>query len=534
MATGQFPKVGERFLDRYQITKLLGAGGMSRVYGAVQDGIDRKVAIKLLAPANVENLTVAALDRFAARFEREARIISKFKSPHTVVIYNYGRSKDHLYMILEWVEGTNLHELVGAMRPLPVDRVVRILRQALASLSEAHGMGVLHRDIKPQNIMVFENLAESDFVKVLDFGLAKAFGGTLGDATKLTAERTILGTPSYMSPEQIMAYDLTPASDLYSLGLVAYELLFGIAAIEADSAVSTMARHLAPTPIEIPDDKRIPRELLAILRRMIAKPVDERYATASEVLADLAAWDEENSGATVPRSRLAQASPWELSGREGASAGSTERLAVPGTDGKLPVTSVQLFIGVVIVGGVALSLAASMSGDDGGEVAAVVETTEKPEVEVSVASAEPSEPSEPSSIEEPAGSVPTSMKPVPLEPVKDKILAARQAAARIAVERASADEADRASAEADSRPVAKTKRVRSKKVKSKKRRRVTEEPTALDEPIKLPLLAKPNPDSGAAKKDDSASEKKEEEAQTEKSTKKKTKEKKPAQPPLSF
>lgn len=299
--TKQFPRVGERFLDRYEITQILGSGGMSRVYGAVQDGLDRKVAIKLLAPAGAENLTNSQLDNIAARFDREAKLISSFRSSHTVVMYDYGRSADYLYMILEHVDGVNLHQLVEESGPLSAARVTRIMRQALVSLAEAHEMGILHRDIKPQNIMVYEHLGDPDNTKVLDFGIAKAIGETGRDARKLTEERTIVGTPSYMSPEQILGHQLTPGSDIYSLGLVAYEMLFGIVAVEADSAVSTMARHLAPAPIEIPDDRQMPEPFLDVLRKMIAKDVAQRYRSAAEVLTDLNAWDGGERNLTLPR-----------------------------------------------------------------------------------------------------------------------------------------------------------------------------------------------------------------------------------------
>lgn len=299
--TIQFPQVGERFLDRYRIVEILGAGGMSRVYGAVQDGLDRRVAIKLLAPAGAENLTASQFDNIVARFQREAKLISSFRSSHTVVMYDYGRQDDWLFMILEHVDGQNLHQLVETTGPLPAPRVARIVRQALVSLAEAHHMGILHRDIKPQNIMVYEHLGDPDIVKVLDFGIAKAIGETGKDQRKLTEERTIVGTPSYMSPEQILGNQLTPASDLYSLGLVAYELLFGIVAVEADSAVSTMARHLAHTPIEIPDDRQMDQQFLDILRKMIHKDVAFRYGSASEILADLTDWDGGDPNLTLPR-----------------------------------------------------------------------------------------------------------------------------------------------------------------------------------------------------------------------------------------
>ena len=284
----RFPEIGELFLDRYEVTEVLGRGGMSRVYGAVQRGIDRKVAIKVLAPAGAENLSDQEFERVAKRFEREAKIVSKLRSPHTMVMHDYGQRDELLYMILEYVDGTNLHELVRAHGAIPEPRVVRIVKQVLGSLAEAHSMGVLHRDIKPQNIMVFEHLGSPDYVKVLDFGIAKLGSEAQKAETQLTGEQTIVGTPSYMSPEQILNQALDARTDIYSLGLVAFELAFGVVAVESESNFSTMAHHLSPKPIEFPDDRLSPG-MRQVLERMIKKPRDERYGSAIELMHDLEA-----------------------------------------------------------------------------------------------------------------------------------------------------------------------------------------------------------------------------------------------------
>lgn len=286
--TLQFPEVGERFLERYEVVEVLGSGGMSRVYGAVQVGLDRKVAIKVLAPVGLESMKDDDFDRLCRRFEREAQIVSKLRSPHTMVMYDFGRHDPLLYMILEWIEGRTLHDVVKQEGALAESRVVRILRQSLASLAEAHEMGVLHRDIKPQNIMVYEHLDNPDYVKVLDFGIAKVAGAEKKE-TQLTGEQAVVGTPSYMSPEQILAQELGPPSDIYSLGLVAYELLFGVVAVESESNFSTMAHHLSPEPIEIPPDQMLSEGMRAVLSRMVAKNKDERYQTARDVMDDLSA-----------------------------------------------------------------------------------------------------------------------------------------------------------------------------------------------------------------------------------------------------
>ena len=390
-----FLRVGDRFLDRYTVSSVLGTGGMSRVYAAVQDGLERKVAIKLLAPQGGDKLSSSEFDNIEARFEREAQLISKFRSPHTVIMYDYGRDGDFLYMILEHVDGQNLHELVKSSGAVDYDRVVRIVRQALASLAEAHSIGILHRDIKPQNIMVFEHLGDPDNAKVLDFGIAKAIGESGRDKKQLTAERTIVGTPSYMSPEQILGNALHPSSDIYSLGLVAYELLFGIVAVDADSAVSTMARHLQPTPIEFPEDHGLPAELYEILRKMVAKDPDERFQSAMDVLQALAAWDGGDSGVTIPRlttPHSGQLSPPTLDGPPQTTSSGATAAQQNASQRPLIVSTAVLTVTIVICTAIIVALAWMMLKQESVEEQPVAAAAMAPAPAPPVVEPEPVEP----------------------------------------------------------------------------------------------------------------------------------------------
>ncbi|MEZ4458684.1 MAG: serine/threonine-protein kinase [bacterium] len=182
------------------------------------------------------------------------------RDPHTVAVHDYGRTESGLlFMVLEYVDGKTLFQLIRESGAIAPERVVKMLRQCLLSLQEAHALGVLHRDIKPANIMVYEHIGRADQIKVLDFGIAKLVGSETNKSTEMTAEDVLVGTPRYMSPEQIRGEtELTASADIYSLGLVMYELLTGTRAIDVESSMGIIARHLDPDPLLIPLNAPIP------------------------------------------------------------------------------------------------------------------------------------------------------------------------------------------------------------------------------------------------------------------------------------
>ena len=181
------------------------------------------------------------------RFNQEAKLVSRLQDPHTITMYDYGRTASGmLYMVFEFVDGESVSELVSREGALHYSRVLSIVEQTLGSLEEAHAFGVMHRDIKPGNIMVFEHVGRPDQVKLLDFGIAKVAKATGSQSKDLTADGTLVGTPRYMSPEQIRGEEITPRSDIYSLGLVAYEMLVGSKAIAATSSVTIIGLQLEP------------------------------------------------------------------------------------------------------------------------------------------------------------------------------------------------------------------------------------------------------------------------------------------------
>lgn len=289
-----FPSLGTTFAGRYQLQSELGRGGFARIYLAEQTDLSRKVALKILNPAG--RMTGTDSDALVGRFRREGKLVANLRDPHTVTMYDYGQTDAGLlYMVFEHIDGENLREVLNREGRLGADRVESILRQCLMSLQEAHSFGVLHRDIKPDNIMLYEHLGRRDQIKVLDFGIAKSI---LDDheetfAAELTQTGTIVGTPRYMAPEQLRQESLTPATDIFSLGLVAYELLTQAKAVKADSFAQIIAEQVSPHPIRLPEQVAVPWPFRQIIDRMIEKEVSRRFQSAQEVLEalDQCDWD---------------------------------------------------------------------------------------------------------------------------------------------------------------------------------------------------------------------------------------------------
>ena len=293
----RFPDPGEIFEGRYRIDARVGSGGFARIYHAIQRDLERDVALKILKPKPFEDLSTDKREMYESqmveRFRREARNVAQLRDPHTITLYDFGRASGQLfYMVFEYVDGETLKFVTRREKSLQPGRVVGILDQILESLHEAHALGMLHRDIKPANIMLYNYVGRTDQVKVLDFGISKA---VLDHASislqNLTRDDMMMGTPRYMSPEQLRGETIKPSSDIYSLGLVAYELLTAHKAIERDTTVEVINRQISDDPLVLPQSTPIPKPLRATINRMLAKEPAARFQSAQEVQRALQFWN---------------------------------------------------------------------------------------------------------------------------------------------------------------------------------------------------------------------------------------------------
>ncbi|MEX2212432.1 MAG: Stk1 family PASTA domain-containing Ser/Thr kinase [Gaiellaceae bacterium] len=261
------------FDGRYRIVKKLGAGGMATVYLAEDQELGRRVAIKILNERHAND------DQFVERFRREAKNAAGLSHANIVSIFDRGEAEGTYYIAMEHLQGRNLKELIAARGPAPVPIAVEITRHVLAALGHAHKNGIVHRDIKPHNIMVDEDRR----VKVTDFGIARA------GASQMTEAGSIVGTAQYLSPEQARGSGVDQRSDLYSVGVVLYELLTGKVPFTGESPVEIAMKHLSETPPPPSELKEgLPEELDLVVMRALAKDPARRYQSAAEMDADLA------------------------------------------------------------------------------------------------------------------------------------------------------------------------------------------------------------------------------------------------------
>jgi serine/threonine-protein kinase len=271
------PLCGQVLDGRYRIERRLGAGGMGAVYVGRQQAVDRAVAVKVLPAA------LGSDEEAVRRFLQEARASSALAHPNIVTIHDFGQTADGLlYLVMELVPGETLTRVLARSGALPAARAAEIGRQILDALEEAHGRGIVHRDLKSDNVMVCSRAGNADLVKVLDFGLARVAGSSSG----MTRTGAVLGTPSYMSPEQAHGDRTDHRTDLYSLGVILYELLAGRLPFEAELPLAVLIKHMheAPPPLE-----GVPSVVAAVVLRALAKSPAERFASAAEMNAALAA-----------------------------------------------------------------------------------------------------------------------------------------------------------------------------------------------------------------------------------------------------
>jgi len=265
---------GKTRLGKYRVIRELGHGGMALVYLAEDTEAGRRAALKVLPPTMVDRQTVA-------RFHREGQAQMKLRHPHIVEVYECGSAEGVHYIAMEYVEGRTLRSLVRRSGRLPVERALEITTQVSEALEYAHAMGFIHRDIKSSNVM----MTEAGLVKLMDFGLVQVTGMTV-----VTKTGAVMGTPEYMSPEQISGEEVDLRTDIYSLGIMLYEMLTGELPFTADNpqTITMMHRYEQPRPIR-DLQRKVPSEVESLVMRALAKRVEERYQNAREMLDAIAA-----------------------------------------------------------------------------------------------------------------------------------------------------------------------------------------------------------------------------------------------------
>lgn len=307
----KLPEPGDTF-EGYEIEGLIGSGGFARVYSARTTDIGREVAVKILAPdANGYDPTLVR------RFLGEARAVASLEDPHTLSLFSHGRAENGLlYMTFERLGGEDLNTLLTRRQRLSETEALHIIRQVLHSLREAHERGLLHRDIKPENIRVFPHLDDPHFVKVMDFGIAKSI---IEADTPLTRTGHIVGTPRYMAPEQLMEVQLTAAADVYSVGLLLHDMLFGLESrgkpsisglhIAESSGLSPHVRYLLNHALVAAPTGRFP-DAGAMLRALDdASPAERPSQFDAGNQSDSASWSSMSTSARTPERSWQEAPP---------------------------------------------------------------------------------------------------------------------------------------------------------------------------------------------------------------------------------
>jgi serine/threonine-protein kinase len=270
--------VGKTLPGGYHILDLISVGGMGRVYRAEQSALGRTVAVKIIHPHLLSD------DNSALRFITEARAASQLNHPNSIAVFDFGRTDDgQPYLVMEFLRGKDLARVAYEEGPLGFSRIVDVLRQTLAALSEAHDLGIVHRDLKPENIILEPLRRGGDFVKVVDFGLAKLRADA--HTPSVTSPGIVCGTPDYMAPEQGRGDPIDGRSDLYAMGVILFQLLTGRLPFEADSPTQVVMMHMTipvPDPRQVAAERHIPEPLAQVVFKALAKDAKKRYQDAIE------------------------------------------------------------------------------------------------------------------------------------------------------------------------------------------------------------------------------------------------------------
>jgi serine/threonine-protein kinase len=279
------PLLGTTVAGKYEILSVIGHGGMGVVYKARHALVDRIVAIKMLqAQFTSDSLNFR-------RFQQEGKAASRLNHPHVITVYDFGISPNgQAFIVMDFLSGTSLAQEIKHHGNIGVDRAIKILNQACDGLSHAHGKGVVHRDLKPSNIVLINYENQKDFVKVVDFGVAKIITEAGQDVQRLTRVDEVCGSPVYMSPEQCKGKELDARSDIYSIGIVLYETLTGVLPLIGATMVETMSKHINERPASFKEarpDLYIPERLEAVVFKALSKEPSERHQSMEQLRHDL-------------------------------------------------------------------------------------------------------------------------------------------------------------------------------------------------------------------------------------------------------
>ena len=278
------PQIGDVLDSKFRITGILGSGGMGCVYLAEHMLLRRPVALKLLHPQ------VEGIDEVGIRFEREAFATGRVDHPNCVSVSDFGRLEDGtLYMVLEALEGVSLFDLLEREHRIEWQRALHIGRHVLSALASAHAAGIIHRDVKPENVILVEQNGDPDFAKILDFGIAKLFDGTTlrSDDPRLTQLGVAIGTPTYIAPEQAFGQPIDARADLYALSVMLYEMIAGVPPFEAEEVVALLSMHASaevPSFRKAAPDARVPKSVEALIRDGLEKYTEDRISSATEYI----------------------------------------------------------------------------------------------------------------------------------------------------------------------------------------------------------------------------------------------------------